>query len=303
MSKPKSWHSIPEYQALRALMQAGTTTGAARQLGLSQSAVSRSVANLENRTGLILFERDSGRLRPTQEAVRLNLRLDPLFEALDRIDGPTEPVRETLRLIAPPTYAHRFLVPQIASFLNANPHFFVSLEVNTSDEVVRGILDDRFDLGLIGVELSRAGVKMLPYRTADAVCAMAPGHPLAQHTTITPADLDGQTMVALTHRHARRTQLDRLLHEARATPHVVAEVSTTVAAADLAVQGLGLALINPFPLVHHHRNDLAFIPFDAPIRYQTYFAVSDQRPEPRIARAFMRHLRLHTPADPFTAAA
>ncbi len=300
MARPRSWHSIPEYEALRALMQAGTTVGAGRQLGLSQSAISRSIASLEARVGATLFERDAGRLRPTQEAVRLNRRLDPLFDALNRIDGPAEPVQETLRLIAPPSFSHRFLVSHIGGFLKANPHFYVSFEVNTSDQVPLGILDNRFDLGLTGIEQSRAGVKLLPYRLTQAVCVMHPGHPLAQREELRAADLDGQSLVALTHRHARRSQLDRLLHGARAEPRVVAEVSTSFAAADLAKEGLGLAVINPFPLYYYRSDDLVFVPFASPISYRSYFVVSDQRPVPRIARAFMRHLRLNTPPDPFS---
>ncbi|QBF34296.1 LysR family transcriptional regulator [Thalassococcus sp. S3] len=300
MTKTKSWHSIPEYQALRALMQAGTTTGAARQLGLSQSTVSRAVANLENRIGATLFERDGGRLRPTQEAVRLNRRLDPLFDALNRIDGPSEPVQETLRLCAPPSYAHRFLISQIGGFLRANPHFFISFDVNTSDEVTRGILENRFDLGITGVELSRAGIKLVPYRLSQAVCAMRPDHPLATRAEIRPGDLHRQSIIALTHRHARRGQLDRLLHQNRAEARIVAEVSTSFAAADLAMEGLGLAIINPFPLYQYRADDLTFVPFASPIRYQSYFVLSDQRPVPRIARAFMRHVRLNTPPDPFS---
>ncbi|MFQ6553040.1 LysR family transcriptional regulator [Aestuariibius insulae] len=300
MGRPKKWHSIPEYQALRALMQAGTTTGAARQLGLSQSAISRSIANLEDRVGGTLFERDGGRLRPTQEAVRLNRRLDPLFDALDRIDGPPEPVQETLRLIAPPTYAHRFLVSQVGTFLKTNPTFFVSFEVNTSDEVTRGILDDRFDLGVTGTEATRAGVKLIPYRKSEAVCVMSRGHPLAERDRVEPRDLHRQDLIALTHRHARRGHLDRLLQQAHAAPHLVAEVSTSFAAADLAKDGLGIAVINPFPLYNYRAEDLAFVPFDSPIRYQIYFAVSDARPVPRVARAFMRHLRLNTATDPYS---
>lgn len=300
MSKTKSWHSIPEYNALRALMQAGTTTGAARQLGLSQSAVSRSVANLEDRLGTALFEREAGRLRPTEEAVRLNRRLDPLFEALDRIDGPAEPVQESLRLIAPPTYAHRFMISLISSFLTMNPHFFVSFEVNTSEEVTRGILDDRFDLGVTGVESSRAGIKLLPYRRSQAVCVMPHDHPLAGRDEIHPKDLHEQAMIALTHRHARRGQLERLLHQARSEPRIVAEVSTSFAAADLAKEGLGFTIINPFPLYHYRAQDLAFVPFVSPVQYQSYFVTSGSRPVPRIARAFMRHMRLNTPTDPFS---
>ncbi len=296
----KPWHSLPEYQALRALMQGGTTTAAAQQLGLSQSAISRSIASLEARTGNMLFEREAGRLRPTQEAVRLNRRLDPLFAALDRIDGPVVPVQETLRIIAPPTYAHRFLVTHITSFLTANPHFYVSLEVNTSDEVIRGILDDRFDLGVTGVELSRDGVKLLPYRISDAVCAMASSHPLAKKPEIHPEDLHQQPFIALTYRHARRTQLDKILSQSRSTPRIMAEVSTSFAAVDMAKEGLGLAVVNPFPVYHYRSSDLIFRPFASQIEYRSYFATSAQRPLPRVARAFIRHLRLHTPADPFS---
>ncbi|GFE66004.1 LysR family transcriptional regulator [Litoreibacter roseus] len=300
MSKSKSWHSIPEYQALRAVMQSGTTTGAAAQLGLSQSAISRSIANLEGRIGKMLFERDGGRLRPTQEAVRLNFRLDPLFDALNRIEGPDEPVQETMRLIAPPTYSHRFLVSQVAGFLKANPHFFVSLEVNTSDGVIRGILEDRFDLGLIGVDLSRAGLKLAPFRRSLAVCVLPKMHALASRAQIEPKDFEGQNLIALSHRHARRAQLDRMFQETRTRPNIVAEVTTSFAAADLVKEGLGIAVINPFPLYQYRSEEIVFVPFVSPIRYTTYFLTSDQRPVPRIARAFMRHMRLHTHPDPFT---
>ncbi len=296
----KQSHSLSEYQAFRAMMESGTTMAAARRLGLSQSAISRAVASLESRTDRTLFEREAGRLRPTEEAVRLNRRLDPLFEALDRIDGPAEPVQESLRVITPPTYAHRFLVSMVSSFLQANPNFFVSLEVNTSDEVVRGLLEDRFDLGVMGVELSRSGVRLMPYRASSAVCAMPVGHRLSQMDVIHPRDLDGEPMIALTHRHARRGQLDKVLHAAGAHPRIVAEVSTSFAAIDMAKEGLGLAVINPFPVVHYRAQELVFRPFVSPLEYRTYFAVSDQRPLPRIGRAFIRHVRLHTPVDPFT---
>lgn len=294
----QSWHSLPEYQALRALMERGTTTSAAETLGLSQSAISRSISSLEARTGLTLFEREAGRLRPTDEAVRLNRRLDPLFSALDRIDGPQHPVRETLRLIAPPTYAHRFLVSQIASFLAVNPHFFVSLEVNTSDEVVRAILEDRFDLGLTGVELAREGVKMQAFRASSAVCVMQAEHPLAAQEEVHPIDLDAQPLIAIARRHARRMQLDKVFNHARSNPRLLAEVSTSFAAVDLVKEGLGLAVVNPFPVFQYRSKDLVFRRFASPIEYRSYFVTSDQRPLSRVARAFIRHLRLHTPSDP-----
>ncbi len=299
----KAWHSLPEYQALRALMESGTTSKAAVRLGLSQSAVSRSIASLEARTGRILFERDGGRLRPTSEATQLNKRLDPLFSALDRIDGPPEQAQETLKIIAPPTYAHRFLVHHIATFLEANPHYFISLEVSSSEEVIRGIQETRFDLGLTGVELSREGVQLTPYRLSKAVCAMAETHPLAELPTITPEDLHEQPLIALTHRHARRSQLEKVLTISRSIPRIVAEASTSFAAVDLAREGLGVTIVNPFPVVQYRGNEVAFRPFSSPIEYRSYFVTPEHRPTPAIARAFIRHLRLHTLTTPFTSKA
>ncbi|RUS59069.1 LysR family transcriptional regulator [Pseudorhodobacter sp. E13] len=294
------WHSLPEYQALRAVMESGTTSAAAARLGLSQSAVSRSISSLEARIGQILFERDAGRLVATREAVQLNHRLDPLFEALNRLSGPPERARETLRLIAPPTYAHRFLTTHIASFIQTNPHAYISLEVAQSDEVIRGIVENRFDLGLTGVELSRDGIRLTPYRTSSAVCVLPKGHALAQQSVIRPQDLHDQPLIALTHRHARRAQLDTIFQAVAAVPIVLAEVATSFAAVDMVSAGLGLTVVNPFPIYSYRSKDLAFRAFDSDLTYRSYFVASDARPQSATARAFMRHLRLHTPIDPFS---
>ncbi|APX10579.1 LysR substrate-binding domain-containing protein [Tateyamaria omphalii] len=290
----RTWHSLPEYEALRALMESGTTSKAALRLGLSQSAISRSISSLEARLGRILFERDGGRLRPTFEATQLNRRLDPLFEALDRIDGPIEPTQETLRLTAPPTYAHRFLVGHIATFLQANPHFFISLEVNSSEDVIRRVQEDRSDLGVSGIDLTRQGVKLTPYRQSAAACAMPKDHDLAQLDTIHPTHLHNQPLIALSRRHSRRAQLEKVLTNSRSVPRIVAEASTSFAAVDLAQTGLGVTVINPFPVVHYRSDDVVFRKFESPIEYRTYFVTSDNKPTPAIARAFIRHLRLHT---------
>ncbi|MBS9716817.1 LysR family transcriptional regulator [Pseudohalocynthiibacter aestuariivivens] len=298
----KNWHSVREYQALRATISGGSTTSAARRLGLTQSAISRSISSLETRLGKTLFQRESGRLRPTDEAIQLNARLDDLFVALDQIDGENDQRQETLKLIAPPTYAHRFLVTRVASFLKANPNIFISFEIGTSDEVVTGILDNRFDLGITGVELTRTGLNLIPFRNSQTVCVMKPDHPLAKKKIIRPEDLDGQDIVALSSRHARRAQLERAIAEVGAKAHVVAETGTTVAAIEMVRAGLGLAVVSPFPAIQANEQDLAVRLFEPPLQYRTYFAVSDHRPLSRVARAFMRHVRLTTPGDSFDTA-
>ena len=298
----KSWHSLSEYQALRAMMEGNTTASAARRLGLSQSAVSRSLTNLEARIGTTLFERESGRLVPTSAAVRLNSRLDALFQALDSIDGPAETPRENLRLIAPPTFANQFIVGHMASFIKTHPDAFISLEIAISPEVVAGVQADNYDLGIVGVEPTRAGAKLIPFRKAAAAVVMSPDHPLAAQEVIRPMDLDGENLIGFNYRHARRAQLDKLLLEVRAYPKVVAEVSSSTAAIDLVRLGVGLAVVNPFPSVQTTSDGVVFRPFASAISYQTYFVAPDHRPLSQTARHFLRHVRLHTPKDIFSEA-
>ena len=249
----------------------------------------------------ILFDRDGGRLRPTGEAVRLNRRLDPLFAALD--DGSTaraHPSRNACGL-----WHHRHM--RIGSLSSTSPRsfapthrFFVALDVAPSDEVIRGILEERFDLGIIGVELSRDGLKLTPFRVSSPVCVMPVNHALATRDIIHAADLHEQPLIALTHRHARRAQLEKELTAAVSKPRIVAEVSTSVAAVDLARAGLGVAVVNPFPIVHFRADDVAFRPFASGMEYRSYFVTSDNNPLPRLTRAFIRHQRLHTDSDPFS---
>ncbi|WP_207184085.1 LysR family transcriptional regulator [Methylobacterium indicum] len=61
--------NIRQLEAFRAMMQAGTTKGAAELVGLSQPAVSRLIDAFEQAVDIPLFDRARNRLSPTPEAV------------------------------------------------------------------------------------------------------------------------------------------------------------------------------------------------------------------------------------------
>ena len=127
-------------------------------------------------------------------------------------------------------------------------------------------------------------------------------HALARLDVVRPADLHDQPLIALSHRHSRRAQLEKVLTNSRSIPQIVAEASTSFAAVDLAQPGLGVTVVNPFPVAQYRSEDVIFREFASPIEYRTYFVTSDHKPTPAIARAFIRHLRLHTAKTPFTQA-
>lgn len=298
----KNWHSLPEYQAFRALMETGTASAAAAHLSLSQPAVSRSIANLEARTGYILFERDGGRLRPTAEALQLNRRLDPLFDALARIDGPIEPVRETLTLIAPPSYTHRYLVDICASFMRAKPDYNLRILVATNDDMPRYVLEHSCDLALVGVDMTRSGLKTIPFRRSPAVCALPSDHPLAAKEQIEPTDLRDENLISLTQNNITRGTFDRIMAQAGVYKPPVMEADTWQFAADMVKAGAGVSILNPFPSALYPDDRIVYRRFNAPIHFTTTFFSSEDRPLSHVGRAFLRHVRLTTPQDGFSEA-
>lgn len=265
---------LRELRVLRAIITTGTTTAAADLLGISQPAVSRALAQLEDRLGRVLFAREGGRLLPTPEALGVDAELNILFKVLARIENPDrrEPdPTKPLRIAAPPTIAHRFLPGPVADFARRFPEQSILIDVLSSDVLVTQVAEGRVDIALSDAEPNHAGVRVEPFRASNVVCLMRLDDPLASKTVIRPEDLDGRAYVAQTRRHSARVAKDRALAEARVQPNITIETATVVSAAELVREGLGVALINPFPTALRLDRTLTIRPFEPTITLQTSF--------------------------------
>ncbi len=289
--------TLRELEVLRALVAVGKTTAAADRLGISQPAVSRTLSQLERRLGRQLFRRDGGRLFPTAEAISIDHQLEPVFAAIGRIGEGTEADTAgelVLRVAAPPTIAHRFLTRHIAAFATAHPRARVSMDVFSSDVLVTTVAESRVDLAITDSEPKHLGVHVEPFFEAEAVCLIPRSHPLAARDTITAKDIDGEPFIALTRRHSARAAIDRALAASGVECRSVIETSTAVTAADFVAEGLGLTLLNPFPVTSRLSPEVVVRPFRPVIRCCVSFLLpSGARPTPG-ALAFMAQLRADT---------
>ncbi|MDD7972256.1 LysR family transcriptional regulator [Roseinatronobacter alkalisoli] len=265
---------LRELRVLRAIVTTGTTTAAADVLGISQPAVSRTVAQLEERLGRVLFAREGGRLLPTSEALGIDAELDVLFNALDRIENPDRRAPDPtvpLRIAAPPTIAHRFLPGPVADFSRRYPDQTILIDVLSSDVLVTQVAEGRVDIALSDAEPNHAAVRVEPFRASHVVCLMRRENPLSAKQVILPEDLDGLAYVAQTRRHSARVAKDRALAAAGVQPRITIETATVVSAAELVREGLGVALINPFPTALRLDASLTTRPFEPTITLQTSF--------------------------------
>jgi len=110
-----------KYQLLVRVIDLGSFTRAAQELGLGQPAVSKQIAALETSIGTRLVERTSRGLRPTSagldlynSAVRL---LDDLEETEARLRGGSLGPAGLVRVAAPPVLGRMFIIPKLPAFL------------------------------------------------------------------------------------------------------------------------------------------------------------------------------------------
>lgn len=153
--------TLPELQAFVQAARTGSATRAAAALGLTQSAVSRSLGTLEARLGVLLFHRARQRLALSdagrafqRDAERILADLDQTALTVMSFGGH----REVLRLAALPTFGAVWLIPRLARFAKLAPT--ITFDVSTTLAPVDFDRDPR-DLAIL-----RAGA---PLRGAQAV--------------------------------------------------------------------------------------------------------------------------------------
>lgn len=188
-----------QLEVFHAVMTAGSVSGAARMLGISQPSLSRSLRRLEDQLRLSLFMRHRQRLVPSREAERLFETLAPALEQMHNVAATARQIAEgqtrMLRFAASQSMA-RVLVPRaIAELRQSVPDLDVCLDGITRAQQVDYLLAGEGQ-GLI----SLAGID----------------HPLIRRREL------GQTpLVALVHKSHRLAQLPRLQASDIATDCVI----------------------------------------------------------------------------------
>jgi DNA-binding transcriptional LysR family regulator len=117
--------------ALSLLASLGSLTEAANQLGVTRSALSHRIAELEVRLGVALVRKDGRRLSLTEDGEML---LSSMGDALDRIEAAVQPFRRDrgqIRVSTVGTFASHWLIPRLPEFQTRHPRIEVAISTTT----------------------------------------------------------------------------------------------------------------------------------------------------------------------------
>tara|TARA_B100002052_G_scaffold172793_1_gene157278 strand:- start:216 stop:1112 length:897 start_codon:yes stop_codon:yes gene_type:complete len=170
-------HYYDALHTFAVIAAAGSFSQAARELGVSQSALSQSMRQLEDRLKLRLLARTSRSVSPTPAGERLLATLDARFQdiedELDALRAETERPAGTIRITAVDYVARTLIWPRLANVLPNYPDLVVEV---ADDYSLTDLVAGRYDIGV------RHGADIAP----DMVAAPISG-PVKIHIVGSPA--------------------------------------------------------------------------------------------------------------------
>lgn len=278
--------SLAELEAITAVARHGGFRAAARELGMSSSALSHAVAALEERLSVRIFNRTTRSVALSEAGERFVADVAPALAAIDRAiedaGMSAGTVSGTLRLNMAPGAARMLLVPLILEYGRRYPN--VDVEIVTENALV-DVIGKGFDAGVRLVEVVPADMVAIPILpTIRSLVVGSPGYFSNRSHPIVPSDL-------LKHRCIRARMASGRLYrwefERRGQAVLIdAPGSLILDASDLmlsaALEGAGLAYISePSVAAHIASGDLIPVLQDWSPPYpglSLYFAQRRQMP-------------------------
>jgi DNA-binding transcriptional LysR family regulator len=234
--------------AFLAVARERSFTRAAKQLGVSQSALSQTVSALEARLGVRLLNRTTRSVTPTQAGERLFLSIGPKFSEMDVELAALGELREkpagNLRITATEHAAESILIPALSKILPKYPDIKVEVVI---DYGLTNIVAERYDAGIRPGEL--VAKDMIAVRVGPDVrmaVVVAPSYFSGRKKPRTPQELTGHNCLNLrlpTHGglYAWEFEKDKRALNVRVDGQLV--FNSAGALLNAALNGLGLAYL------------------------------------------------------------
>lgn len=295
MSHPSFSTNLKSLECFRCIIDTGSATAAARQLNLTQPAVSRLLAILEAQIGLELFHRQRGRLLPTREAMALYKEVDIALQSVDRVKQLAENLQNAdfgeLMLVAPPSFAEGILSQIIADFIREHPNVHVSLDSQSMQRAREMVALRAVDCGFVKLPVEFPGIHSERLVSAGTICVMPANHALAGKVRITVRDLLDEPLVLLGKGTASRIQIDEVFRRAGIKMNIRVETHTVGSACAIARRGVGITIVNEMLGLQFAGKDLVMRRFSPNFKHEYGLMTSFEAPVNRVTQKFIESCR------------
>jgi DNA-binding transcriptional LysR family regulator len=233
--------------ALLAVIDRGSFSLAAEDIGVTQPAVSLAVRSLEKRLGIQLVDRSGRQVEPTAAGrlvagrARRMLQLEREIATLAQEQSST--LQGRLEIGASTGPGTRLLPRLLVGFRLLHPDVAVSMRIDATDAVIDRVLARELELGVVGAERAHRQLTYEPLSADEIVLAVPSGHPFAGRE-VSLDELREAPLVLQQEGSGVRSLIERELRAVGVRLRdltVVAELGLQESACTAVEEGLGLA--------------------------------------------------------------
>jgi len=240
---------VHQLELFLAVMESSSMTRAAEKIHLSPGAVSLQLHNLAMELNTELFVRSGKRLIPTPAAARLAEHAKAVIKRMSQIqqEFANDLAKDTrpFHLATGVTTLIYQLGGPLRQLRKQFPNTEIRVTVGVTEDIVAGVLDRRFDLGLISLPVSEEKLKIMPL-FEEELLLLRPSTTKVRGGrvgSIQAAELAGVPFLLYPTRSNIRLVIDQFFRELDLVPNVVMEAEVTEAIKRLVESGFGYSIL------------------------------------------------------------
>lgn len=245
--------TLSSYRIFNAVAEAGNLSKAAKELFISQPAISKAVSKLEQSLSVKLFTRNSRGVKLTEEGALLYEYTCSAFEALRQGEESIRKLHTlgmgSIKIGVSTTLCKHLLLPYIQNFIEVYPHIKVNIECRSTSETLALLEDGKLDIGLIGKQFRSRSIDFFPLKKIQDTFVASPSYLAGLHErepelTGTSKDLlQKANLMMLDEKNITRAYLDDYFSKHNIHPAQTLEVSNMDLLIEFSKIGLGIGCV------------------------------------------------------------
>ena len=293
--------NLRQIEVFHAIMEVGTITGAAKNLNISQPAVTTMLRHTEDQLKFRLFDRLHGRLEPTSEARVLYAETSRVFDDVRTVRQAVEDLRQvrlgTLSIVTIPILGEILLPKVLGALLVERPRVKIRFQVRPRREMLDLVASQGVDLGIGFLTPEHKRVSMRELAAGRLICIMPKDHPLARQRGVSARALAEHRFIGYTMSQGLNGVVQAAFNQERLQIEPTLEVGLLSNAWALVNEGAGVALVDEHSNLQTLFPNVVRRPFvpDFPIGLQLLQPA--ERPLSLLAEDFVGRLTRHVRAE------
>jgi DNA-binding transcriptional LysR family regulator len=260
---------LDDCKLFRDVAQSRSVSKGAALNGISQSAASQQIQEVEDRFGVELLDRSTRPLGLTPagrlyfELCREVLRRAEEFNSA--LDELKHEIGGTVRVASIYSLGLSEMPALREQFAQLYPKATIRTEFLRPDRVYDAVNTDAADLGLISYPEHRREITVIPWRDESMAVALPPGHPLSDQTKLSAKHLEGEKFIAFDEEVIIRREVDRFLREHDVNVIPVMQFDNIQSIKEAVGSGHGISILPERSIASDaEQGRVVSIPLDAP---------------------------------------